>query len=446
MPSDSMAAAELQLFVGIDLGTSGCRAIAIDGNKQVMAECSLPLTADITDDVRHEQDPQEWWRTTQRVLGTLLNHVDAERIVNIAVDATSGTVMLTDDSGKPCSPALMYNDARCVAESERIAACAPRDSAAHGTSSGLAKLLYLQSQRYDDQPTHVVHQADWIAGQLCRRYDISDENNCLKMGYDVVHRCWPDWFGALQVNTDLLPHVVPPATIIGTVDRQMASALGLSAKTRILAGTTDGVAAFLATGAHEIGDAVTSLGTTLVVKVLSDKPVFAPEYGIYSHRLGDKWLVGGASNAGGITLQQYFSRAQLDSMMDQLKPEQPTGYQYYPLPGPGERFPFCDPAMKPRLEPRPDDDVVFYQAILEGIADIEARGYERLADLGAPRPTTIRTVGGGARNTAWKQIRQQRLQGIALQDAQHPQAAYGTALLAMQPTYADEAVRRNKKG
>ena len=74
------------------------------------------------------------------------------------------------------------------------------------------------------------------------------------------------------------------------------------------AGTTDGCASFLATGARRAGEAVTALGSTLVIKLLSDKPIFAPDYGIYSHRIGETWLLGGASNTGGKVIEHLFPR------------------------------------------------------------------------------------------------------------------------------------------
>jgi sugar (pentulose or hexulose) kinase len=85
--------------------------------------------------------------------------------------------------------------------------------------------------------------------------------------------------------------------------------------------------------------------------------------------------------------------------------------------------------MKPLLQPRPDDRRQFLQAILEGIADIEAEGYMRLAELGAPFPQRVFTSGGGAVNKAWREIRQQRLR-IPILEATQTQAAYGAALLA----------------
>lgn len=116
-------------------------------------------------------------------------------------------------------------------------------------------------------------------------------------------------------------------------------------------------------------------------------------------------------------------------MTPELIPDIPTGLQYYPLPGVGERFPVNDPLKQPLLTPRPDDDIVFFQAILEGIAEVEARAYALLSELGAPPLKSVRTVGGGAENKAWTRIRQQRLQ-VTFKPARHTQAAYGTALLA----------------
>jgi len=112
-----------------------------------------------------------------------------------------------------------------------------------------------------------------------------------------------------------------------------------------------------------------------------------------------------------------------------MQPQTPTGLDYYPLPAPGERFPVCDPALQPKLTPRPSSDVVFLQGILEGLARVEQQGYQRLTDLGAPYPERVLTVGGGAGNQAWTTIRRQML-GVPVTAARHQEAAYGAALLA----------------
>jgi D-ribulokinase len=85
----------------------------------------------------------------------------AERI---SVDGTSGTLLLIDAAGRPCTPGLMYNDARATTEAARIAAIAPAESGAHGTSSALAKLLHLLGRAEARSARFAIHQADWIAG------------------------------------------------------------------------------------------------------------------------------------------------------------------------------------------------------------------------------------------------------------------------------------------
>jgi sugar (pentulose or hexulose) kinase len=198
---------------------------------------------------------------------------------------------------------------------------------------------------------------------------------------------------------------------------------------QVVAGTTDSTAGFIAAGADLTGTAVTALGSTLVIKVLSDQPVFAAHDGVYSHRLGERWLVGGASNAGGATLLKFFNRCDIRRYTRLIKPEQATGLDYYPLPATGERFPLLDPGLQPRLEPRPPSDAVFFQAILEGLAAIEQRGYRLLAERGAPYPQKVLTVGGGAANAAWMQIRERCL-AVPVTRAAQQEAAFGAALLA----------------
>lgn len=349
----------------------------------------------------------------------------------IAIDGTSGTVLLTDEKGQPLTIALMYNDARATAQLARIQHLAPADSPVNAVTAGLPKILWLAEQAQHLPVRHVMHQADWLACQLTQHVGVSDTNNCLKSGYEPRTHTWPDWIAPLGIPKTWLPTVLAPGKPICPIDPKVASTLDLPADVVIVSGTTDSTAAILATGAQQIGDAVTSLGSTLVCKVISDVPVFAVEYGVYSQPFGEYWLVGGASNSGGAVLRQYFNDVQIQHMSEQLQPDQPTGLDYYPLPAIGERFPVNEPTQLPRMTPRPDNDVVFFQGLLEGIAQIEYNGYRLLHELGAPYPVSLRTVGGGAKNTAWTQIRSHLLHTRML-DVEHTEAAYGSALLAKQ--------------
>jgi sugar (pentulose or hexulose) kinase len=421
--------ARVTAYLGIDFGTSGCRGCVIKAGQCVVAEARVPLPSPQRSGAAVEQDPADWWTALEAVLAQLRTRTDLADIAALCVDGTSSTLLLCDARGTPLAPALLYSDTRAREAARQVAAVAPHDCAAHGASASLAKLLWLLQLPAARHARHALHQADWVLGRLRGRYGGSDENNALKLGYDPGGRHWPEWLTQLPIPATLLPEVVPAGTDIGCIDPAMAAQFGLSGDARIVSGTTDSTAGFIATGAVR-GEAVTTLGSTLVLKVRSEKPVFAPGNGIYSHRLGNDWLVGGASNSGGAVLRQYFTDADIMRLTRQLQPDRPTGLDYYPLPARGERFPVNDPDLEPRLAPRPRQDARFFQGILEGIARIEVRGYRRLADLGAPWPTRVISTGGGAVNSAWRTIRSQLL-GIPVVAADHQEAAYGTALLAL---------------
>lgn len=413
-----------ELAVGIDIGTSGARAVAMTADFSIEAQASAAMH-DFGDNWR---DPAVWWRAVESALDGLLQQVDRPRIKALAIDGTSGTLLPVDRHGSPLSAALMYNDP--VIDAGILAAIrqhAPEDSAAHGATSGLAKLIHFQSV---PRVRHVLHQADWIASRFSGRVDVSDENNALKTGYDPVARQWPAWIGLTGADAMLLPGVVPPATPVGPVTAAAAERFGLLRDTLVVSGTTDGCASFLATGASEPGDGVTALGSSLTVKLLCDAPVFAPRYGIYSHRVGSGWLAGGASNSGGKVLAHFFSGERIAELSASIDPNVTSGLDYYPLLAKGERFPVADPELAPRLTPRPDSDAAFLAGMLEGIAAIEALAYARLGELGAPKLRSLRSVGGGAKNPVWSAMRQARL-GVPFLAPLSEEAAAGTARLAL---------------
>ena len=451
----------MALFIGIDLGTSGCRAVAIDehGDIQGNAVVDLPSPTRSTSGNTLgnkggvEQDAHLWWDAVCLCLSRLTKKINSNEVAAIAVDGTSATLLLADESGIPLGPALMYNDSRATQQAKQIAQVAPANTAAQGASCALAKLLWLfEEGLYENSsPTgayHALHQADWITGKLCGKFGISDYNNSLKLGFDTGKKSWPNWVTTLlneaNIPLEILPKVVAPGTPIACLTPELEKQFSFPATTQIVAGTTDSTASFMATGARKKGEAVTALGSTLVLKIIADKPVFAPEHGVYSQPLfnenGEQWLIGGASNSGGSVLNQFFSTEQLNTMTPLLKPEKSTGLNYYPLPATGERFPVNDTQLKPQLEPRPENDIVFFQGLLESIAKIESKGYHLLAELGAPYPVSVRTTGGGAKNTAWTKIRSSLLNAASLNtknpntkmiNANHIEAAYGAALLAL---------------
>lgn len=450
--------------LGIDIGTSGIRAVIMDANHCILAQAQsvLPQSQAFYSSscskkkqiIGYSQTPGDWWSTLEKVIFQLSDtlyknqKLNLDIITHLAIDGTSGTVLLCDSSGKPVTDALMYNDQRAVLQAQRIKTCAPDNTAAIGTTSGLAKILWLfenHSGHYGSKQAHknaihyALNQSDWLSGKLMGKYGISDHNNALKMGYDAQAHCWPKWLLKLleQANfsSSLLPEVISPGQIMAQVAPEIATHFGFSPKLSICAGTTDSTAAIIASGANNIGDAVTSLGSTLVMKIVSEKAIFDPESGVYSQPFRDLWLVGGSSNSGGEVLKQFFSIDEISQLTETLNTKITQGkfsmldLNYYPLSTSGERFPIQDPYLKPQLSPRPQNNCNFFQALLEGMADIETMAYHKLVDLGASYPKLVISIGGGAANKAWCYIREQKLDTPVEISAQE-QAAAGSALLA----------------
>jgi D-ribulokinase len=412
-----------EIYWGIDFGTSGARAIAITPQGQTQATASLKFAASAE---------QDWAGTWQAALFELIGQIPVElrqRTKAIAINGTSSTVLLCDAQGRPITAPLLYNDDRGAGVLDQVKAIAPPHHTVVSATSSLAKLLWWSHQPLLDS-AYFLHQADWLSFLLHGKLGISDYHNALKLGYDVGTLSYPDWLTNLKLPFKL-PDVVAPGRAIAPILPALSAQFSLPPNCWICSGTTDSIAAFLASGAKTIGEAVTSLGSTLVLKLLSKVRIDDARYGIYSHRLGDLWLVGGASNTGGAVLQHYFSNAELAALSHDIDPWQASPLDYYPLLKPGERFPINDPNLAPRLTPRPAHSAEFLQGLLEGMARIEARGYQLLQDLGASPLTQVYTAGGGAQNLVWMEMRSRHLQIPVLASAQ-TEAAYGTALLALQ--------------
>ena len=416
-------------FLGIDIGTSGIRANIIDARGNLLARTGTAIPPSRTVNGLYTQQPEDWWAGILRCIDLLAGMHSLKDIRGIAIDGTSGTTLLTDRDNLPLSPALMYNDIRPAEVIETVKQLAP-DIPACSRTSALARAIWLFRNHRPKGYVFVQQQADWILSRFTAKSVASDWNNALKLGFDVHTLSWPDWLGTVLPAKAQLPVVYKPGEPVARISASVAKATGLPPTAVMHAGTTDSIAAFLASGARQPGEAVTSLGTTLVLKLCTQNPVVSNQHGIYSHRLDTgRWLAGGASNSGGSVLKAKFSDSELAELSTQMDPDHDTGLDYYPLPAPGERFPIADPGFPPKIKPVPADRAMFLQGLFEGIARIEKQGYDLLEKLGADPVSSIRSAGGGANNPGFTRIRQ-RIVKRPLIGADNTDAAYGSALLA----------------
>ncbi|MGL5872819.1 MAG: FGGY-family carbohydrate kinase [Xenococcaceae cyanobacterium] len=412
----------MNFYLGIDFGTSGARAIAIDSEQNICAEVQYSFANSVSKNLI-----VVWQQTLFDLIEAIPTEI-RKQLRAIAIDGTSSTVLLCDANGSPIDAPILYNDGRGAEVLEEIEAIAPVDSVVLSATSSLAKLFWWYRQSFYTEASYFLHQADWLAYLLHGRLGVSDYHNALKLGYDVEFFCYPNWLENLPFF-NLLPQVLAPGTIVGEVTPEVSDRFNLYNRCFVCAGTTDSIAAFLASGAKNCGEAVTSLGSTLVLKLLSTTKIEDAKSGIYSHRLGDLWLTGGASNTGGAVLSHFFSDRELIGFSPQIDPDCESLLNYYPLLKKGDRFPINDPQLLPKLEPRPSDRAEFLHGLLESLARIEALGYQKLQALGATQLTQVYTAGGGAKNTVWQKIRHRHLQ-VPVVTAINTEAAYGMALLA----------------
>ncbi|MGB7862731.1 MAG: FGGY family carbohydrate kinase, partial [Candidatus Sulfotelmatobacter sp.] len=254
-------------WLGIDLGTQSVRAAAVTRDGLLVGQGSHPLATQ-RDGPRHEQNPEEWWRATVSACRAAVDDLPASSIRSVAVDGTSGSILLVDHSGNALTSGLMYDDSRAVHESRIVNEVGASTWASLGyrmqSSWALPKLLWLLRENHAlIRSARLAHQADFINRRLAGHEVPSDSSNALKSGYDLIHDIWPlETFNALGVPDHILPQIVRPGTQLGTVCREAAAMTGIPAGTPIIAGMTDGCAAQIASGGLEVGSWNSVLGTT----------------------------------------------------------------------------------------------------------------------------------------------------------------------------------------
>jgi sugar (pentulose or hexulose) kinase len=436
------------VWLGLDLGTQSVRALAVSGTGETVGVGAERLTSR-RDGPRHEQDPEEWWRASAGACRAAVANLAPETIGGVAVDGTSGTILLADQSSKPLTPGLMYDDTRAVAEAAR----ANEIGAAMWAELGyyrmqapwaLPKLLWLVRARSDliasnrggeHGKVRLAHQTDFINQRLVGHTVPTDTSTALKTGCDLVNDTWPyAIFAALGVPEEILPDIVRSGTPIGPVCAAAAAQTGIPEGTPIIAGMTDGCAAQMGAGALSIGSWNAVLGTTLVLKGVTQNLVRDPAGVVYSHRSPDGgWLPGGASSTGAGVLTKYFPNRDLDALNAQAAAREPAGVVAYPLAARGERFPFVAPEAEGFLLGKPADEIDHYAALLQGVAFIERLCFDYLDMLGAPTNGELRLTGGGARSRYWCQLRADVL-GRPVGIPENAEAALGMAVLAAAAT------------
>ncbi len=404
------------LYFGIDVGTQGVRGVVCDEVGAIAATHAtsyqyLNLGAE---ESHREQSPTDWWNGVCEVIKSCVHQLNqkgfhSNEIRAISIDGTSGTVLLADDSGNPLGNALMYNDGRSVKEAEYLNQTHPELGEKLGykfnSSYALPKLMWLFEHTDCKGVSKILHQTDYILGKLCGNFSYTDYSNALKTGYDILEKQYPTFMKEFAFG-DKLPQVGAPGTLAGNVTEAVAKELGLSTKTAVVLGATDGYASALSAGAVDVSEYATVVGTTLVIKGVSERLIKDPLGRVYCHLhpMG-YYMPGGASNVGGRCLNEHFDKSEFAKLDEAVKQNIPTYGRIYPLTMRGERFPFVNPDAVQFAKNLPTGKEKQYGAYLEGVAFAERLCYDTLSSLGAPAGEVIYSAGGGSKSNEWLKIR-----------------------------------------
>ena len=378
-------------FGGLDFGTSGGRISIINLQKELVYSNSVPYQYSF-------KNPTSWINSCEQLLNRV--PIEVKRNLNkLAISGTSGTLTACNLEGEPMGEAIPYNQA-CDEHKILIQTMTSEEDHLRTPYSSLAKALKL----IDKYGTNILlrHQSDWITGWFLKDWTHGEEGNNFKLGWDLIKESWPKSY----LNTawqKCLPQIIKSGKIIGQVHSGLAESFNLNKKLILISGTTDSNASLIAAGLGK-EDGLTVLGTTIVVKKITNNPI--KEKGITTHRVSGDWICGGASNAGCGILSKFFSDLEIKELSRQINTSKNTSLNLLPLNSKGERFPINNANLEPILGPRPVSDSLYLHALFEGLANIELKGWERLHELTGSLPKKIITVGGGSKNPQWRKIRE----------------------------------------
>lgn len=395
------------LFIGIDLGTSGIRGVALNEVGEVVAEKAeaWPQVA---------RDPRVWLGALDGIFASLLDQVNPQSVRALSCCGTSGTVVAVDKEGDPLTEAWLYEDPRGQEQARRLGISG---------SWGLGRWLWwAETDPEGYARSWLAHPTDVMLHHLGGDPHLTDHTSALKSGFDLEKYDWPEgWLREYGLDPERFPQVVSPGSLVGRHESGML----------LVAGCTDGCAGQLAAGAMQVGQISTSLGTTLIFKGVSSQRIHTPDGSVYSHLHPDRtaWLPGAASYCGGGILRHFFPQANLAQQDRLAEALIPTGTWCYPLAGVGERFPRMDPAFTGVLPEFERGSLAFYAALLEGVAFVEREGLEKLQALGLEQQGSLWVTGGGNRSELWLRIRASVL-NRPLAISRYPQPAVGAAILA----------------
>jgi xylulokinase len=450
----------MSAYLGIDIGTSGTKTLAIDDKGKILAEANALYPSYHPRPLWSEQNPEDWWQATVKTVRGVMKSAKLKPADVKAIGLSGqmhGSVFL-DERDQVIRPAILWNDQRTAAECDEI------DERAGGrrrlikmvanpalTGFTAPKILWLRNHepRHFERTRKILLPKDDVRRRMTGEYatDVSDASGMLLL--DVKKRNWSKpLLSALEIDIDLLAKCYESEEPTGTLTPTAAKLLGLTTDCIVVGGAGDCAANAVGTGVVSKGTLSTSIGTGAVMFVHSDEVTIDPlgRLHTFCHAVRGKWHMMGVNLAGGGCLQWFRNRlCQAD--VELAKRTKVDTYDVLNQEGaqvpPGSEGLFFLPYLSGERTPHADPDARacfigltlahgrghMVRAIMEGVAYAMRDSLEIIRSLGVP-VRQIRASGGGSRSPLWRQIQSDVFgqKVVSIQAEQGP--AYGVALLA----------------
>ena len=438
------------MFLGVDVGTGGTRAVLIDRAGKVVASCSSEHAPILSEHIGWaEQDPEDWWRAAREAIAGAMA---ASGLAGTEIEAVGltgqmhGCVML-DADGKVLRPALIWCDQRTQPECdwltekigfERLIELTCNPALPNFT---LTKLLWVREHQPEifAKIAHVLCPKDYVRYRMTGEFAIDMQEASGTLLLDVTHRRWSaEVADAAGIPMAWLPRLFEGPEICARVSDAGAGATGLAAGTPVAAGAGDQGAGAVGMGILAPGSVSATIGTSGVVFAATDAPAKdrLGRLHTFCHAAPGRWHVMGVTNGAGLSLRYFrdtFSTGESYEELMKLAAEAPAGsagLMWAPYLF-GERTPHLDPKARAAFVgiTASHTQAHFVRAVLEGVAFSLRDTFTLFAELGVP-VKAIRLGGGGARGPLWRQI-QADVYGhpVELLEAEEG-GAFGAALLA----------------
>ena len=403
------------MFLGIDIGTSGVKAVLLGAKGHVIAHASSALTVQRPHPLWSEQDPADWWNATQAAVLALPADLRARvEAVGLAGQMHGATLLGADD--RPLRPAILWNDGRSHAECAALEAAVPDLRAISGNIAmpgfTAPKLAWVRAHEPEifAATRSVLLPKDYVRLVMTgeKISDMSDSAGTLWL--DVARRDWSDeLLAATGLDRSQMPRLVEGSAIGGTLLPEVAARWGMGS-VPVAGGAGDNAAGAVGVGVVRDGDALLSLGTSGVIFVATDRLRANPDGAVHAfcHCLPGLWHQMSVHLSAAVCLDWAAAMMHLD-VPDLLAAAEEAGAGqgselFLPYLS-GERTPHNDPHVRGSFLGLGHDSSPgrMAAAVLEGVAFAHGDGLAALQAAGT-RIESLSVIGGGARSTWWGRI------------------------------------------